>query len=205
MIKQIEAYEPYNEQEERDKEIILSMLTEAERMGEDIFSRENRMAHMTASAWVVNRDRTKVLLAYHNMYNSWAWLGGHTDGERNLLSVAVREVCEESGLTPAHVRPAWLISQKGDLSQGSAGDIFSLEVLAVDGHFKKGEYISSHLHLNVTYLVEADEEERLRVKEDENSGVAWFTPEAALAASTEPWFVERIYRKLNEKVQKLLG
>lgn len=103
MIKQIEAYEPYNEQEERDKEIILSMLTEAERMGEDIFSRENRMAHMTASAWVVNRDRTKVLLAYHNIYNSWAWLGGHTDGERNLLSVAVREVCEESGLTPAHV------------------------------------------------------------------------------------------------------
>lgn len=89
MIKQIEAYEPYNEQEERDKEIILSMLTEAERMGEDIFSRENRMAHMTASAWVVNRDRTKVLLAYHNIYNSWAWLGGHTDGERNLLSVAV--------------------------------------------------------------------------------------------------------------------
>ena len=50
MIKQIEAYEPYNEQEKRDKEIILSMLTEAERMGEDIFSRENRMAHMTASA-----------------------------------------------------------------------------------------------------------------------------------------------------------
>ncbi len=37
VIKQIEAYEPYNEQEERDKEIILSMLTEAERMGEDIF------------------------------------------------------------------------------------------------------------------------------------------------------------------------
>ena len=89
MIKQIEAYEPYNEQEARDKEIILSMLTEAERMGEDIFSRENRMAHMTASAWVVNRDRTKVLLAYHNIYNSWAWLGGHADGERNLLSVAV--------------------------------------------------------------------------------------------------------------------
>lgn len=199
MIKQIEAYEPYNEQEARDKEIILSMLTETERMGEDIFSRENRMAHMTASAWVVNRDRTKVLLAYHNIYNSWAWLGGHADGERNLLSVAVREVCEESGLTPAHVRPAWLISQKGDLSQGSAGDIFSLEVLAVGGHFKKGEYISSHLHLNVTYLLESDEEETLYKKEDENSSVKWFLPEEALAASSELWFAEHIYRKLNEK------
>lgn len=85
-------------------------------------------------------------------------------------------------LLPAHVRLAWLISQKGDLSQGSAGDIFSLEVLAVDGHFKKGEYISSHLHLNVTYLLESDEEETLYKKEDENSSVKWFLPEEALAA-----------------------
>ena len=98
----------------------------------DLFTRENELAHFTASAWVVTPDRKKALMAYHNLYNSWAWLGGHADGERNLLSVAVREVCEESGLTPAHVRPAWLISQKGDLSQGSAGDIFSLEVLSME-------------------------------------------------------------------------
>ena len=110
------------------------------------------------------------------------------------MAVALREISEESGLAAQHVRPA-----------EPAGEIFSLEVLTVDGHEKRGVYVPSHLHLNVTYLVEADEEERLHVKEDENSGVAWFTPEAALAASTEPWFVERIYRKLNEKVQKLLG
>lgn len=40
----------------------------------------------------------------------------------------------------------------------------------------RGAYVPSHLHLNVTYLLEADEEERLRLKEDENSGVAWFNP-----------------------------
>ena len=108
--------------------------------------------------------------------------------------MALREVSEESGLAAQYVRPA-----------EPAGEIFSLEVLTVDGHEKRGVYVPSHLHLNVTYLVEADEEERLRVKEDENSGVAWFTLETALAASTEPWFVERVYRKLNEKVQKLLG
>ena len=190
LLRQLTAYEPYNEQEAADRALILECLT----AHEDIFSRENRLAHMTASALVVNCARSKVLMAYHNIYDSWSWLGGHADGEADLLAVALREVSEESGLAAQYVRPA-----------EPAGEIFSLEVLTVDGHEKRGAYVPSHLHLNVTYLVEADEEERLRVKEDENSGVAWFTPEAALAASTEPWFVERVYCKLNEKVQKLLG
>ncbi len=190
LLRQLAAYEPYNEQEAADKTLILECLN----AHEDIFSRENRLAHMTASAWVVNRARTKVLMAYHNIYHSWSWLGGHADGDADLLAVALREVSEESGLAAQHVRAA-----------DAAGGIFSLEVLTVDGHEKRGAYVPSHLHLNVTYLVEADEEELLYIKEDENSGVAWFTPEEALAASTEPWFVERIYRKLNEKVQKLWG
>ena len=188
LLRQLAAYRPYNEQEAADRALILECLT----AHEDIFSRENRLAHMTASAWVVNRARTKVLMAYHNIYRSWSWLGGHADGDADLLAVALREVSEESGLAAQHVRAA-----------DTASGIFSLEVLTVDGHEKRGAYVPSHLHLNVTYLVEADEEELLYIKEDENSGVAWFTPEEALAASTEPWFVERIYRKLNEKVQKL--
>ena len=53
--------------------------------------------------------------------------------------------------------------------------------------------------MNVTYLLEADDSEELTVKEDENKGVAWFSPEEALKASTEPWFVKRIYSKLEEK------
>ena len=143
LVKVLEHYVPYNEQEEKDRQVMLQLL----RTTPDIFERKNQTAHFTASSWLLNREHDKVLMIYHNIYHSWAWTGGHADGERNLLSVAVREVCEESGLTPAHVRPAWLISQKGDLSQGSAGDIFSLEVLAVDGHFKKGEYISAMLDM----------------------------------------------------------
>jgi 8-oxo-dGTP pyrophosphatase MutT (NUDIX family) len=123
-------------------------------------------------------------MAYHNIYQSWSWLGGHADGERDLRAVALREVREESGLAGARLaRP----------------DILSVEVLCVDGHEKRGAYVSSHLHLNVTFLVEADPTETLRVKPDENSGIGWMTPEEALAASTEPWFVERIYRKLIAK------
>lgn len=182
LTEKIKKYEPYNEQEERDRVSMLYFLETAEKP----FSRENTAAHMTASAWVVNKDRTKVLMAYHNIYDSWSWLGGHADGEENLLKVALQEVREESGVKT--LRPV-------------SEDIYSLEILTVDGHIKRGQYVSSHLHMNVTYLLEADDTEELSVKADENSGVRWFSPERAVEASTEPWFREHIYTKLNEKLR----
>ena len=183
LAEKLEAYVPFNEQEEKDKEFILHCLKHQDH----IFTRENKMVHMTASAWIVNPERTKVLMAYHKIYDSWAWLGGHADGETDLLKTALKEAKEESGLK--NVRPV-------------SEDIYSLEVLTVNGHVKKGEYVSSHLHLNVTYLLEADEEEILAVKPDENSGVGWFSLEDALKASTEEWFVKNIYSKLNAKLMK---
>lgn len=184
--EQLKSYTPYNEQEEKDKAFILKCMEEQA----NIFFRENEQMHMTASAWVVNKDRDKVLMAYHNIYDSWSWLGGHADGEKDLLKVAIKEVQEESGVS--YVRPVF-------------EDIYSLEVLTVDGHEKRGQYVSSHLHLNVTYLLEADDEEALHMKEDENSGVAWFSLEDAIKASTEPWFQERIYQKLNDKMKDIDG
>ena len=91
LLDEIAAYHPFNEQEERDKNLIFQWIEQHE----DAFSRENTVAHVTASAWMVNKDRSKVLMVYHNIYNSWSWLGGHADGETDLLSVAIREVKEE--------------------------------------------------------------------------------------------------------------
>ena len=71
--------------------------------------------------------------------------------------------------------------------------------MTVSGHMKKGKYVSSHLHFNVTYLAEADEAETLVVNEDENQAVKWFTFEDALKASSEPWMIEHIYQKLIDK------
>jgi len=176
----IKKYSPCCEQEERDKELILDFLDK----NENAFLRENLSAHMTASAWVVNANRDKVLMVYHKLYNSWSWTGGHADGDEDLAAVALREVQEETG-----VKSARLIDR----------DIISLEILTVDGHEKHGKYVPSHLHMNVTYLVEADEKDCLKICEAENSGVQWFSPEDALKASSEPWFVERIYKKLIEK------
>lgn len=181
LIQQLKEYTPFNEQEEMDKSLILNWIEH----NADAFYRENKVAHVTASAWVVNKDRSKVLMVYHNIYQSWSWLGGHADGETDLLSVAIREVKEEAGIT--NVRPVF-------------EEIYSLESLTVDGHVKNGKYVSSHLHFNITYLLEADSKEAVSIKADENSGVAWFSPEEALQRSTEPWFVEHVYKKLIEKL-----
>ena len=186
LLRELAVYRPWNEQEERDCAELLRRL----HSGEELYSRDNAAAHLTASAWVVSLDRSQVLMAYHKLYDSWAWLGGHADGDRDLLAVALREVREESGLRD--VRP---VSEQ----------IYSLEILSVDGHEKRGRYISSHLHLNVTYLLEADPAAPIRPKPDENSRVGWFSPEDAVAASSEPWFRERIYKKLNEKLAQFGG
>lgn len=177
----IRRYVPFNEQEAADKALILDFLAR----NEDAFCRTNLIAHMTASAWVVNPARDRVLMVYHKIYDSWSWTGGHADGDENLARVALREVREETG-----VRSARLLSE----------DIFSLESLTVDGHEKHGAYVPSHLHLNITYLLEADDTDPLTICEEENSGVRWFGLDEALRASTEPWFVSRIYRKLNDKL-----
>lgn len=178
---QIKAYAPWNEQEAADKGELLAWLDS----GLDIYSRSCNAAHLTASGWVVSPDRSMVLMAYHNLYHSWAWLGGHADGMVDLQAVAAKEVMEESGLT--ELKP---------LGDG----IFSLEVLTVDGHEKRGKYVSSHLHLNVTYLFEADPDAPVFVKPDENSGVGWFTTQEVPSKTSEPWFRDHIYAKLMQKV-----
>lgn len=181
--QEIEAFRPGNEQEEKDRQELLTWLDS----GLDIYSRRCNAAHLTASAWVVSPDRAQVLMIYHNIYRSWAWMGGHADGMEDLRAVAEKEVREECGL-----------SELTPLSDG----IFSLEVLTVDGHEKRGHYVSSHLHLNVTYLFEADPSAPVFIKPDENSGVAWLPTGEVAAKVTEPWMTERIYRKLMDRVQQ---
>lgn len=133
IYQEIERFVPGCEQEERDRAVMLRFLHEHP----DALLRENESAHLTASAWVLSPDRTRVVMVWHNLYRSWSWAGGHADGEEDLLAAAMREVTEETGLR--RLRP---------LTDG----IFSLECLAVEGHEKRGRYVPSHVHLNVTYL-----------------------------------------------------
>ena len=180
--EKIEKYIPYNEQEKNDKKIILQYLEQFD----NILTRENEFAHFTASSWVLNKEKTKVLMIYHNIYQSWAWTGGHTDGESDLLQTAIRELREETGVQNVKILD---------------DNIFSLEVICVNGHVKKGKYVSSHVHLNLTYLLEVDENEKLQIKEDENSNVRWIPIEEIPKKVNEKWIEENIYHKLNEKLK----
>lgn len=184
LLRAIKNYQPFNEQEALDKELILQQLTS----NDQVFLRQSKLAHITVSAWIINPDYQKVLMAYHNIYQSWAWLGGHADGETNLKHVILKEIAEESGLTAVEfVTPS----------------LFSLEVLTVDGHQKHGHYVSSHLHLNVTYLLQASDDLPLRIKADENSQVAWLKLSELKQKVSEPWFYDHIYSKLMAKVKTL--
>lgn len=186
MIKlrqQIQNYEPYNEQEEKDKQIMLKYID----MFNDVLTRNNEFGHFTASSWVVNKQRTKVLMLYHNIYKSWTWSGGHADGETDLLGTAIRELKEETGVKNIKI-----------LSEG----IYSLEVAPVEGHTKRGKYVPSHVHLNLTYLLEVDENEETTIKEDENSGIKWVNIEDVENISTEKYMIEWVYKKLNAKLKE---
>ena len=176
----ITNYKPMNQQEEYDRNQMLQFM----KNNANYLDRENQIGHFTASMWTVNKERTKTLMVYHNLYNSWSWIGGHADGMENLIEVALKELREETGIK--NVR---LVTE----------DVFSLETLSVNGHMRKGVWVPSHLHFNLTFLAEAEETEELAVKEDENSAVQWWTFEEAFKVSTEQWMIENIYKKLIER------
>lgn len=181
-IEEVKNYNPYNEQEEKDKELILKCINDYD----DLLFRENPIAHITSSGYIVNKNRTKVLMIHHNIYNTWAWTGGHADGDKDLIHVAIKEAMEETG-----VKNFKLVSN----------EILSLDVLPVTGHIKKNKYVSSHLHLSVAYLLETDENENLIIKEDENSGVMWIPIDKIAEYSNEPHMI-MLYNKFNEKILK---
>ena len=184
LVDDIRAYLPFNQQEASDRAIILQRLE----TDPHVFDRAS-LAHMTCSIWTVDPTATRTLHGFMNT-TVRSWIGGHADGGHDLAHVALRELEEETGVAEARIVPC------------GPGNIFSLEVLTVDGHEKRGRYVSSHLHLNVTYLAMASPDEPLRVKPDENSGVRWVSStRRGVRWPSEPWIaIERVYRKLVDKL-----
>ena len=176
----IHAYLPDSQEEQTEKDTIMAFLKEK---GEGALFRESLLAHMTSTAMVFNEKRDKLLMVHHNIYDTWACVGGHADGMDDLLAVAKKETLEETGVE----------------AQPITGHIVSLDILQVAKHYKRGKYIPNHLHLNATYALAASESSPLRIKADENSAVAWVLISQLEAYSKEPEFV-KVYRKVIQKV-----
>ena len=155
-IKSIEVYNPVNEQEVQDKKVILNHI---EHFGNNVLLRDNEIAHITSSGFIMNSTLDKVLLVHHNIRNVWSWTGGHVDGDGDLLYVSIKEAREETGIIDIHP----LIDR-----------IASIDILPVFGHIKNSKYVNAHLHLSIAYILIADETNELRICSEENSGVEWF-------------------------------
>lgn len=179
----LQGYIPCNEQEKSDKEMMLQYIN----IFDDVLTRENKICHFTASSWIANKEKNKILMVYHNIYKSLCWTGGHCDGDENMLRVALKEAKEETGLKNLKIL---------------SDEIASIEIVSVDGHIKRGKYVPTHVHLNVTYLLEADENDKLIIKEDENSEVKWININDISNVINEPKMLP-IYNKLNEKLLKI--
>jgi len=180
-VDEIKDYAPKNEQELQDKNVILNCI---QLFPQDILLRDNEIAHITSSGFILNKSLDRTLLIHHNIRNTWAWTGGHADGNSNLLDVALREATEETGVS---VTP---ISKK----------IASVDVLTVTGHFKAGKYVNSHLHLSIAYLLTANESDSTTIMPDENSGVEWFPIDKIVKGA----FTERdvyLYTKLLQQAR----
>ena len=172
--------------DEREAEERRMMLTLLEKEGESLLFRDSALAHFTASAIIVNHDRTKTLMAFHKIYGSWAWTGGHADGDADPEMTARREAEEETGISGLHL-----------LGDGAA----SVEILPVWAHVKRGKAVGSHLHLNISYLYEADESLPLRVAPEENSGIGWLPADRLADYVSEPPMLP-IYRRLLARANK---
>ena len=180
--KQIEKFVPFNEQEQIDKQYFLKFLDTFD----DVLTRDNLFGHMTASAFVVNKEKTKMIVVYHIINDGWIYPGGHADGEEDLLSVAIREVEEETGLKTKILD----------------NNIFSIQAAPVVGHIKKGKYVPAHIHFDVLYLLEADENLELQYREDESKGVKWINFEDATADNIVD-FIKPTHDKLIKKIKNL--
>lgn len=157
--------------------------TQKENIKENIFSRTHLVGHITASAWVVNTTCDKALLLEHKKLCKWLQPGGHADGSADTLSVARRELWEETGLQ--------------DVTLGLAG-FFDVDVHHIPAGLKGRVAEPAHIHYDVRYLFIADEGLPLILSEESNA-IAWVAFKDIMAYNPE---LQRLVEKTNAQKHK---
>ncbi len=182
-------YKPYDQHEKADFDSFNQFF---KLFDKDMWAvRDNKIGHLTASALILNKDRTKMLMGYHNIYKSWSWFGGHADGDLNLYNVCLKELEEETGINKNKFKQIYNNDEQ----------VIDFSVIAVGIHSKKGQIVSEHLHYNVSYLFEVDEQEPLNYRDDEHSGIAWININDFFNKSEykDTEIIMNIYKRIIEK------
>lgn len=118
----------------------------------DCFQRTHLPGHITGSAWIVNKEKTKTLLVHHAKLNKWVQPGGHADGEENILGVALREAEEETGLE--NLKPSF--------------EIFDIDIHSIP----ERKDFPQHFHYDIRFIVQGEDHEAIVVSE-ESHDVRW--------------------------------
>ncbi|MTI21361.1 NUDIX domain-containing protein [Fulvivirga sp. RKSG066] len=151
LIEKLENYSPEFEEEKEFRASFLQFVEESS----NCFERSLAVGHITGSAWIVNRDRTRFLMTHHQKLNRWLQLGGHADGESDIIKVATKEALEESGLTSIKL---------------VCNTIFDIDIHTIPARKQEPE----HLHYDVRFLFEADENEQFVVS-SESKDLGWLS------------------------------
>ncbi|MEE2776007.1 MAG: NUDIX hydrolase [Acidobacteriota bacterium] len=151
----------------------------------DAFERGCAEGHVTASAWVTSDDGASVLLVRHRKLGMWLQPGGHTDGEPDTLTVALREAREESGLESLRAYVA------------SAVVPFDIDIHQIPACSSE----PAHLHYDLRHLLFADPSEK-PVSSHESEEVRWVSL-AQLETFTAEESVLRMSRKASLLVSKI--
>ncbi|MDD1442780.1 NUDIX hydrolase [Dolichospermum sp. ST_sed3] len=140
------------------------------------FERTHLPGHITGSAWIVDFNRTKVLLVHHAKLNKWVQPGGHADGDEDILRVALKEAEEETGLKEFKI-------------------VDPKKPFDVDIHLipKRPEF-PEHFHYDVRFLLEANPNDLIQVSE-ESHAVKWIR-----LADLEQFSQERSVLRMKEKL-----
>tara|TARA_B100000579_G_scaffold416664_1_gene412470 strand:- start:126 stop:671 length:546 start_codon:yes stop_codon:yes gene_type:complete len=145
---------------------------------DNCFTRDNWFGHFTGSAWVVDNTRAWVLMTHHVQLNMWLQLGGHAEGNSNLLSVAIKEAEEETGLNNFSV-----LSEK----------IFDIDIHQIPDY----EGSPSHLHFDIRYILEAKLEKEKLIASDESHEVAWIKKNDVTSKNPEE-SISRMLKKMKK-------
>lgn len=170
--EKLNNYNPSIKSEKTSKKFMINFL----KNNSDSFLRTNTEGHFTASSLLINKERTCALLMKHKKLNKWLQPGGHSDGNKNLLAVSIKEASEESGIKDI---------------KAISSEIFDLDIHEIPE--RKGE--KSHLHLDVRFLLTVEISNEIK-KNHESTELKWFNKNEKLPTKEES--VIRLFRKWKE-------
>lgn len=172
----LEAYHPVYLEEQKFKQQIIDFVV----AHEDCFDRTLSIGHITASAWLLNKQGTHALLMHHTKLDRWFQLGGHCDGDSDVLTVAIKEAQEESGI-------------EGIVAVSPA--IFDIDVHLIPENSRE----AAHYHYDIRFLLQVVSDEQV-VQNHESKQLAWIEKRSD-ALPTDSASVDRMFHKwVNRKV-----